>query len=160
MRSIVTARLWTPAVATIVSVIVGFGTAVALAQDMPGAMYPGMMGRGATTCRMDQYVDGQLAYLKTVLKITETQTPQWNVFADAFRADREKSALLCKEAMEQARAVKSASLLDSLTLVEDQLAERLDSLRALKAAMQPLYASLSKDQKKTADEVMKGGQNF
>jgi hypothetical protein len=160
MRSIVTARLWTPAVAAIVSVIAGFGTAVALAQDAPGGMYPGMMGRGAMTCRMDEHIDGDLAYLKTVLKITDAQAPQWNVFAETFRADREKRANLCKETMEQARAMKSASLLDALTMVEDQLTERLNSLRAMKGALQPLYASLSKEQKKTADEVMKGGQNF
>ncbi|HUB64475.1 MAG TPA: Spy/CpxP family protein refolding chaperone [Methylocella sp.] len=109
---------------------------------------------------MDEHIDGDLAYLKTVLKITEAQTPQWNVFADAFRADREKRADLCKDAREQVRAMRSASLLDAMTMVEDQLAERLDSLRAMKAALQPLYTSLSKEQKKTADDVMRGGQNF
>jgi hypothetical protein len=111
-------------------------------------------------CGLNEHIDAELAYLKTVLKITETQAPQWNVFAEAFRADREKKESLCKDAMEQARAMKSASLIDSLTMVEDQLAERLESLRAMKAAVQPLYAILSKEQKKTADEMMKGGQNF
>ncbi len=31
-----------------------------------------------------------IAYLETELKITETQTPQWNVFANTFRVDKEK----------------------------------------------------------------------
>ena len=69
MRSIVT-RLWNPAVAMIVCVSAGLGGAVAQAQDMPEAMYPGMMERGAMSCRMDEHIDGDLAYLKTVLKIS------------------------------------------------------------------------------------------
>ena len=108
MSSMVKGRLWAPAAATIMSVIAGFGTATtSRAQDMPGAINPGMLGRGAMMCRMDEHIDGDLAYLKTVLKITEAQTPQWNVFADAFRADREKRADLCKDAREQVRAMRS-----------------------------------------------------
>ena len=160
MKSIETARFSTPAIAMVVSVMSGFNPAPARAQDMPSAINPGMMGRGAMMCRMDEHIDGELAYLKTVLKITDAQGPQWNVFAETFRADREKRASLCKETMEQAREMKSVSLLDALTMVEDQLSERLDSLRAIKAALQPLYASLSKEQKKTADEGMKGGQIY
>ncbi|MGH6857926.1 MAG: Spy/CpxP family protein refolding chaperone, partial [Methylocella sp.] len=65
-----------------------------------------------------------------------------------------------KEAMGQAREMRSASLLDTVKMAEDQLALRLDSLRAMKVAIQPLYESLSRDQKKTADEILKGGQIF
>ena len=41
-------------------------------------------------------------------------------------------------------------------MMEDQLAERLKSLRTIGASIQPLYSTLSKEQKKTADEIMKG----
>jgi hypothetical protein len=34
---------------------------------------------------------------------------------------------------------------------------RLDALKKLKAAVDPLYAALSADQKKTADEIVPGG---
>lgn len=149
-----------PALAAIICVIGGRGAAFAQEQDMTNPMSQGTMGRGAMMCGMNEHIDAELAYLKTVLKITEAQSPQWNVFAETFRSDREKRESLCKDAMEQARAMKSATLIDSLTMVEDQLAERLDSLRAMKAAVQPLYTILSKEQKKIADDVMKGGQNF
>ena len=101
MRSIVMARIWMLAVATIVSVASGFGTAVAQEQAMPGSMDPRTSGAGmptgpGATCRMGEHIDGQLAYLKTELKITDAQTPQWIVFANAFRADKEKNARLCK----------------------------------------------------------------
>jgi len=36
------------------------------------------------------------------------------------------------------------------------MAAHLDSLRKLKVAVEPLYAALSADQKKTADELMVG----
>jgi LTXXQ motif family protein len=84
-------------------------------------------------------------------KITEAQTPQWSVFAQAFSADREKRATLCRDAMDRAKEMRSASLLDTISMTEAQLAQRLDSLRSMKAALQPLYASLSKEQKKTIE---------
>ena len=154
----VRARLSKAAVAMVVSLIAG--AAVAQEQDDREAMSPGTPGRQAMMCQMDEHIDGDLAYLKAELKITEAQAMQWNIFAQAFRAEREKRARHCKEAMEQARERRSASLLDTVKMAEDQLALRLDSLRAMKVATQPLYDSLSREQKKTADEVMKVGQIF
>ena len=167
MRSIVMARKWMPAIATVISVAGGFGAAVAQEQNMPGSMDPGMSGamtmeRGMTMCRMDEHIDGQLAYLETELKITEAQTPQWHVFANTFRADKEKNARLCKSTEnEQARSkMMSASLPESLGMMAARLTVRLESLRAMEAAIQPLYSILSKEQKKTADEIMKGASGF
>ena len=157
MTSRVRARLSKAAVAMVASLIAG--AAIAQEQDVPEAMSPGTPGRQAM-CQMDQHIDGDLAYLKAELKITEVQAMQWNIFAQAFRAEREKRARHCKEAMGQAREMRSASLLDTVKMAEDQLALRLDSLRAMKVATQPLYDSLSREQKKTADEVMKVGQIF
>jgi hypothetical protein len=161
MRPIVRARIWMPAVAMIVSVAGGFVAAAAQEQNMPGAMDPAMGGRG-NTCRMDEHIDGQLAYLKTELKITGEQTPQWNVFADAFRADKEKNARLCKSTEnEQARSMMmSAGLPESLEMMAVRLTARLETLRAMEAAIRPLYSILSKEQKKTADEIMKGAPGF
>jgi hypothetical protein len=162
MRSIVKAWKWIPAIATIVGVAEGFGAAVAQDQNMPGAMDRGMSERGMTLCRMDEHIDGQLAYLKTELKITEAQTPQWNVFANTFRADKEKNAHLCRatENEESRSKIMSASLPESLGMMAARLTARLESLRAMEAAIRPLYLILSKEQKKTADEIMKGASNF
>lgn len=167
MRSIVMARIWMPAVATMVSVAGGFGAAAAQEQNMPGSMYPGTSGAGVTMgrgmmCRMDEHIDGQLAYLRTELKITDAQTPQWNVFANTFRADKEKNARLCKttENEESRSKMMSASLPESLGMMAARLTVKLESLRAMEAAIQPLYSILSKEQKKTADEVMKGASGF
>ncbi|MGH8275384.1 MAG: Spy/CpxP family protein refolding chaperone [Steroidobacteraceae bacterium] len=155
-----------PAIATIMCVAGSFGAAVAQEQNMPGAGDPAMGGRGmperGMVCRTDEHIDGQLAYLKTELKITEAQTAQWNVFAAAFRADKEKNARLCKSTEnEQTHAMMmSASLPESLEMMAVRLTARLESLRAMEAAVRPLYAILSQAQKKTADEIMKGAPGF
>lgn len=156
MRLIVRASKWMPAIATIVSVAGGFGAAVAQEQNIPGATNPRMM------CRMDEHIDGQLAYLKTELKITDSQTPQWNVFANTFRADKEKNARLCRatENEESRSKMVSASLPESLGMMAARLTVRLESLRAMEAAIQPLYSILNSEQKKTADEIMKGASGY
>ncbi len=154
------AKFVAPAAAALMIVFASADMGAAQEQPYPGAMNPGMMGgRGAMMCRMDEHIDGQLAYLKTELKITDIQLPQWNIFAQAFRAETEKKAELCKEAMEQARAGTSAALPESMKMTEDQMAKRLDSLRAMRAAVQPLYSILTKEQRKTADEIMKSAPN-
>jgi hypothetical protein len=107
-------------------------------------------------CRAYERVDGQLAFLKAELRITAAQEPQWNVFANIFRTNKEKQFQSCRMAQEQSRSMMSASLPESIKIKEDQLSDQLEALRVLDAALQPLYASLSKEQKKTADEILKG----
>jgi LTXXQ motif family protein len=152
------ARFAVPVAAATMSVMTGLGTGAAQERPYPGPTYS-VIGERAMMCRMDEHIDGQLAYLKTELKITDQQIPQWNIFAQAFRAETEKKAQLCREAMEQARAGATANLPDFLKTTEDQMAKRLDSLRAIRAAVQPLYSILTKEQRKTADEIMKTAPN-
>lgn len=123
----------------------------------------GAIGQGGAStagqgmmCRAYERVDGQLAYIKTELRITAAQEPQWNVFANVFRANKEKQYQSCRMAQEQSRSMMSASLPESMKIKEDRLSEQLEALRVLDAALQPLYASLSKEQRKTADEILKG----
>ena len=51
---------------------------------------------------------------------------------------------------------KAATLPVRLAAQETRLAARLETLRKLKAAVDPLHAALTADQKKTADEIMLG----
>jgi hypothetical protein len=115
------------------------------------------MAEQGMMCRAYERVEGQLAYLKTELRITAAQEPQWNVFADVFRANKERQYQSCRIAQEQSRSMMSASLPESMKIKEAQLSEQLEALRGFDAALQPLYASLTKEQKKTADEILKGG---
>jgi LTXXQ motif family protein len=121
-----------------------------------GMGHEGMMGPGMMMCHMGGHIDGKLAYLKTELKITEAQTPQWNAFADAFRASGQKMAQQCATMKEHGGSMMSADLPERLNMMEQHMTMRLDSLRAIKATLQPLYAVLSDEQKKIANEIMKG----
>jgi hypothetical protein len=49
---------------------------------------------------------------------------------------------------------KAATLPDKLAERETMLGARLETVRKLKAATDPLYTALNADQKKTADEIM------
>ena len=129
----------------------------ALAQEANTArvMAPGSAPQDLM-CRAFDHIDGQLAYIRAELKITTAQDPQWNVFANSFRADKERQAQTCKNAQDQSRQLMSANLPDAMKIKSDRLAQQLESLRRLEASIQTLYDILSKDQKKIADDILKG----
>lgn len=129
----------------------------AMAQDV-GVARPANPGAAAQAMACpDPHIEGQLAFIKAELRITDEQAPVWAVFADALRADKQKKAAACLAAQEQNRAMASAPLLDSMRLMETRLTDQLDSIRAMEAAVRPLYGMLTKDQRKKADEILKGG---
>lgn len=113
----------------------------------------GMGGMGMMSV-MAGHVEGRLTFLKTELKITDAQLPLWIKFADALR----NNVKTMGEVMQgrSASGEQSAALPDKLVTREKFLTARLDALRSLKAAVDPLYAALNDEQKKTADEIMLG----
>jgi hypothetical protein len=121
----------------------------------------GMMGqRGAETgcagtggMAMIDHVEGRIAFLRTELKITDAQNAAWNAFADALRANAKSLGELRALMMPQQGAAPQ-TLVDRLTLQEKWLAARLEGTRAIKSALTNLVASLSDEQKKTADELL------
>jgi hypothetical protein len=102
---------------------------------------------------MAKHIDGRLAFLKTELKITDAQLPLWNAFAQAMRDDASMMQAMPHPTMGMNKAT---TLPDKLAARETLLAARLEALRKLKAAVDPLYAAPTADQKKTADEIMLG----
>jgi len=102
---------------------------------------------------MAGHIDGRLAFLKTELKITDAQLPLWNAVADAIRANAKGMGAMAEGMMGSTQA---AALPDKLAAREKMLTARLDALRKLKAAVDPLYTALSDEQKKTADELIMG----
>ena len=106
-------------------------------------------------CGVTEHVEGRLAYLKAELKLTDAQQAAWNTFADAYRATTQKTAKVCTE-MDAAGPDHSMhkGVLGHLTMMEHHMSAHLDSVRGLKAAIEPLFAVLTEDQKKTADHVM------
>jgi hypothetical protein len=129
---------------------------------MPGCMMPEaeggmpmmrmMMGQGGMPMR-GEHIEGRLAFLKTELKITDEQLPLWNAFAQAMRDDASTMQAKLHAMMGMNKA---ATLSDKLAERETMLTARIEAVRKLKAAADPLYAALNVDQKKTADEIMLG----
>ena len=93
------------------------------------------------------HIEGRIAFLKTELKITDAQLPQWNAFADALRSSM--TALhAAMQSMMQANGRATAP--DQMERQVAVLSSHLDSAKAGLAAVKPLYAALSDEQKKTA----------
>jgi hypothetical protein len=113
-------------------------------------MMRAMMGQTGMPM-MAEHVEGRIAFLKVELKITDAQLPLWNAFAQAMRDDATAMQGMQAGMMSMGQA---ATLPDKLAAREKMLSARLEALRKLKAAAEPLYAALSDDQKKTADEIM------
>jgi hypothetical protein len=125
------------------------------AGDMPMmGMMRMMMGRDGMSMMgaMARHVEGRLAFLKTELKITDAQLPLWNAVADAIRANA-KSMGDMAGGMGGSQA---ATLPEKLAMREKMMTAHLEALRKFKAAVDPLYAALSDEQKKTADELLIG----
>ena len=114
----------------------------------------GMRGPGMMMCHMGEHVEGHLAYLKAELKITDAQMPQWNAFADAFRASGQKTMKHCAMMKEHAEKKTHITLPDRLNMVEQHLTTHLEALRGIKTAAQQLYSVLSDEQKKIADQMI------
>jgi hypothetical protein len=127
---------------------------------MPGCMTPEaeggmpmmrmMMGQNDIPMKAKR-IEGRLAFLKTELKITDAQLPFWNAFAQAMRDNATAMQAMPHAMMGMSKA---ATLPDKLAERETMLVARLEAVRKLKAAADPLYAALNADQKKTADEIM------
>jgi LTXXQ motif family protein len=137
--------------------MMGPGGAMMGDYGISGPMWRMMMGEGAVggmgmMSALAGHVEGRLAFLKTELKITDAQKPLWDKFADAFRDNAKTMGQVMRGST--AGGGQSATLPDRLAKREKFLTARLDALHNLKAAVDPLYAALSADQKKTADEIM------
>jgi len=109
------------------------------------------MGMMAGAERMVGHVEGRIAYLKAELKITDAQEPLWTAFAETLRGN----AQAMNQRMGQMMTMRTAAALpERIEAREMLMTSHLEALRKTKAALLPLYAALSDEQKKTADEIL------
>ena len=148
----------------------GPGAMMGAAVQHPGMMGPGgmmggdmmdnmrrMMGMmsmmGAGMRPGAEHIEGRLAFLKTELKITDAQAPEWNVFADAVRANAKAMAETHKQAMSQG---SPKTLPERLALQQKAMTAHLDAFNTTTGALDKLYDALSVEQKKVADGIIVG----
>lgn len=109
----------------------------------------GMQGMSAMPAAPGlRHIEGQIAFYRAELRITDAQGAVWNSFADALRA----GAKPLQEAFASAAEAKSVPAL--LAARRQMLDAELSSLQTIEPAARDLYAALSVEQKKTADEFM------
>lgn len=137
---------------------------VATAQDTQPMPKAGMMGSGGAMSMMGmmgmaQHVEGRIAFLKAELKISEAQTPQWNTFAEALRSNATRMSGMPAITMHgggMGQDGASMSAPDRLDHMEMMMSAMLETVKATKAALAPLYAVLTDEQKKSADQLIHG----
>ena len=131
----------------------GYPTPAMMGYGRPGHGMMRWSGAGPTMCNaMAGHIDGRLAFVKAELKITEAQAPLWTTYAGAAR-DNANAMLARCTAMASQRGNASISLPDRLDQNEQLMTAQLNALRALNAALKPLYAALTDSQKKSADRL-------
>jgi hypothetical protein len=137
---------------------IGSGALVQPGTQQPSAQQHGMMGQqGGMGMGMGgmpfEHVEGRIAFLKAELKITDAQAPQWNAFAETLRSN----AMSHRAAHQQMTADGATSTWpERLAFQQKMLSTHLDSLKDMETAVKPLYATLSDEQRKLADQLMSG----
>ena len=96
-------------------------------------------------------IEGRIAFLRAELKITNAQAAAFDNVANAMR-ENDRVMRAAFEARQQQQGQPS-NLLDRLDRRQKGAEAMASATSRLKAAWAPLYASLSDDQKKTADEL-------
>ena len=124
--------------------------------DMMGFGRRGMkqgMGHGAMMHSIPM-MEGRLAYIKADLEIADAQMAAWDAYANAVRA---RQATMEGMRAEMMKAKESGSAFQRLDARIKAMESMLDGLKALKPVTEGLYAVLSDEQKKQADQLLGGG---
>jgi hypothetical protein len=127
-----------------------------------GMMDRGMMGmmRMMAECPMmtgggdmASHTEGRIAFLKAELAITDAQKAVWDAYAAALTKNLQGMQATRGTMMKMLEAKSPVERLDShLTAMEGRVA----ALKEVKPALTALYAALSDEQKKKADELLTG----
>ncbi|KAB2846690.1 MAG: Spy/CpxP family protein refolding chaperone [Hyphomicrobiaceae bacterium] len=144
------------AVTAIAALALAGGATVALSQQMQhqGPMM-GMrqqMQQMMSPEAMKSRIEGRIAFLKAELKITEAQTAAWNELAGALRTMAASHEQHMKMMMQS--DAKPKTLVERMELMEQHMATRAGDIKSIKAAAQKLFAQLTEEQKKEADQIV------
>jgi hypothetical protein len=117
-------------------------------------MGPGILGQGMMAgrqTRMAALVDGRLAYLKGELNITDAQSEAWNGYADAV-----KGRVDVMQGMRQAMtdAMQKGNAMARMDARIKSMEVMVESMNAVKPATEKLYAVLTDEQRKIADQLI------
>jgi hypothetical protein len=123
--------------------------------DMMGPGRHGM-GKGMKHGMMHSVpmMEARLAYIKADLEITDAQSAVWDAYANAVRGRHSAMESVHADMM---KAKENGTVVDRMDARIKALESMADSLKALKPATEALYAALSDEQKKKADQLLGAG---
>jgi hypothetical protein len=114
--------------------------------QMMGNMGDHMMGGGPA-----KHIEGRLAFLKTELGITDAQMGVWEDYADAMRNSADSMQQMHDTMMSGDRPTSFPNRMERR---EQMMSARLDTMKTLRDAAEPLYEALDDEQKQVADSIM------
>jgi hypothetical protein len=104
----------------------------------------------------DSYVQDYFTYLRGTLRITEPQMPAWMRVEDTLRANMQERA--ADRPIPRDPRAGPAPLPERLAQRRDRLAGELARLDATENTLRGLYAVLSEEQRRVADNVLSRGR--
>lgn len=150
------------AVNTLVATGIALAAPVALAQSggegLHARHHAERHAQGERAFRLpSERVEARLAYLKTALKITDAQQAQWDAFADTLRKQAkgmDERIKARRSQMAEGRRDARPTAIERLERRQARLAAASARLNEMLTAAKPLYAALTPEQQKVADEVL------
>src|SRR5262245_7397407 len=149
---------------TLVTASLAAGVPAALAQaetaagDPAGAPAAQRQLERKPAMTMGERVEARLAYIRTALKITGAQQSQWDAYANVRRQQAvamEKTFQERRAQIEQRRAEgKRPTAVERHEFARTRMAAATQRLDELLAVEKPLYAALTPEQQRVADEVL------
>ena len=136
----------------------------------PGMMRPGMMGHGDWAPWMmglgrhhemmmapgmiQAFAEGKLAFLKSLLGITEAQSGPWTAFADVVRAQA-KSMAESQQKRVPTPGQPELTMPQWVDLHLQMMEEHLAAMKKIKPALDALYQVLTPEQRQKADQLIR-----
>jgi hypothetical protein len=106
--------------------------------------------------RPTERVEARLAYIRTALKITNAQQAQWDAYAAVVRSyARDMEQRFQSRRSAEYRQRHRPNAIERLERTQSFLANAVTRINQLLAVEKPLYAALSPEQQKVADEVLR-----
>lgn len=139
--------------ATLLAAVAGTAPAPAQTQTQPASDHQLRTERRddhAARPAPGRFIEGRLAFLRTELKLTEAQQPLFEKLADEMRATAKATAARHAERRSNPKA-GPASAVEKMERRNAMMKQVSAASDRFLEAFRPFYASLSEEQKKTAD---------
>jgi hypothetical protein len=101
-------------------------------------------------------VEASLTHMQSALNITSAQEAAWNAYAAAYR---QHAASMPMRAGMGTGMGHVAAAPERMRHHEEMMARHLESMRALRASLEALYAVLTPEQRAAADALQCGGEH-